>query len=125
MLLVPASGSAAAEAPRTQANTNLSLDFILLTAPRGPAAATSYVGHISSQEKRCREDRKITVYRKRPGDDQKIGAGRSDKSSHGSDTQWEITKPGEPKNGRYYAKANATNKCEGDKSETVRIANDP
>ena len=69
----------------------------------------------SSNEDKCANGRKIIVFRVKQGSKEKIG---SDTASPNAGTyQWSVGNPG---NGKYFAKAKETSKCEGDVSKTVK-----
>jgi hypothetical protein len=69
----------------------------------------------SSNENKCANGRKIKVYKVKNGEKEYV---LSDTAQANNDEyQWNAGNVG---NGRYFAKAPETNKCEADKSKTVR-----
>jgi hypothetical protein len=102
-------------------------------ADKAPAALTiditgspgdySYSGTIISPKPICKKDRKITVFRRQPGSDEKIGSVRSFPSLDSEDKNWYWAVPAtEEPNGFYYAKAGATNRCKKAKSGVIGVA---
>jgi hypothetical protein len=73
-----------------------------------------WYGYVKSDKKACKDDRKVTLYRKQEGSDEKIGSDRSEPGKLSSYT-WEVEQS--PSGGDYYAKTDATDKCGGDKSK--------
>lgn len=73
-----------------------------------------WYGYVKSDKKACKDDRKVTLYRKQEGSDEKIGSDRSGPGKLNSYV-WEISQT--PSGGDYYAKTDATDKCAGDKSK--------
>ena len=71
-------------------------------------------GKVKSSNASCVEDRKVKVYRVKPGKDDKIGDDLAD-----SDGEWSIGNPGG--GGRIYAKVGKTPDCDGDKSRIVNF----
>ena len=94
-----------------KAKTEVSLVAIV---PIG-MAGYSYEGTIQSKKK-CADKRKVIVYRKRPGKDEKIGSTRA----NGAVGAWAVQHPDQA-DGTYYAKAPATKECEGDRSGKLSI----
>ena len=83
----------------------------------------SYSGTIISPKPICKKDRKITVYRRQPGNDEKIGSVNLFPSLDSEDKNWYWSVPAsEEPNGVYYAKARATNKCRKAKSEAIGVS---
>ena len=82
-----------------------------------------YFGEISSPKQKCQSLRKITVYRKKNGDDEKIGSAKSvpDIFSPEEDYVWQVNTFDEP-NGIYYAQAAKTNKCKKATSPSLALA---
>ncbi len=72
-------------------------------------AGYSYEGTIDAKKK-CADKRKVIVSRKVDGPDQKIGSTKA----NGSAGVWSVQDP-VPADGKYFAKAPATNECEGDR----------
>ena len=77
----------------------------------------SYEGFIDSKKK-CADNRKVKVFRFANGPDVKIGSTRAN-AAVGA---WSVTDPDLP-DGTYYAKAPATNECEGDISNDLGVDN--
>ena len=82
-----------------------------------------YHGKVKSTYPQCAHNRKVKLYRKQSGADEKIGKDKT--NSHG---RWHVQFPGDPNNGdKFYAKAGVKNvsssgtglSCAGDKSPTV------
>ena len=82
-----------------------------------------YHGKVKSDYEECEAGRKVILYRKKPGQDQKIG---KDFANHNG--KWNVSISGDPPNGaKYYAKvrnfeASSTGtgiSCANDKSPTV------
>ena len=74
-------------------------------------AGYSYEGTIQSKKK-CADKRKVIVYRKRDGKDEKIGSTKA----NGPAGVWSVQHPDQA-GGTYVAKAPATDICEGDKNK--------
>jgi len=83
----------------------------------------SWNGEITSPKPTCKKDRKITVYRRNPGKDEKIGSVNSFPSLDPGDHTWYwlVEDPGKP-NGEYYAKAKATDRCKKAKSPVIGVS---
>ncbi len=94
-----------------KAKTEVSLVAIV---PIG-MAGYSYEGTIQSKKK-CADKRKVIVYRKQPGKDEKIGSTKA----NGAVGAWAVQHPDQA-DGTYHAKAPATKECEGDKSGKLTI----
>jgi hypothetical protein len=77
-----------------------------------------FEGSIESSKKRCANDRKVSVYRKRGGPDLKIGSTRSERRGD-LGYEWIVESDDPLVPGKYYAKAGTTNSCQGDKSPTL------
>ena len=78
---------------------------------------TFFRGEIDSDKRKCLLDRKIVVFRKRSGDDEKIGKTEANEDKPG-EFGWSLPKFGQAKPGVYYGKAPATDACKSDKSDT-------
>jgi len=97
--------STSADAQRGKASTKVTI--------QGGGSVSGEVK--SSNEDKCANGRKIVVFRVKQGGKEKIG---SDTASPNANTyQWSVGNPG---NGKYFAKAKETSKCEGDISKTVQ-----
>jgi hypothetical protein len=105
-----------------------------LIAPSGAAAATNsrvtiddftyaepestFVGQVFSPKKACKNHRKVTLFRKDSGPDQRIGADKTERT--GDSYSWSIDfvlKEGGP----YYAKIKTGDGCEGDRSKDYNL----
>ena len=75
-----------------------------------------FFGEVESPRKRCKDDRKVTVYRRVAGPDVKVG---SDESKHGpGDTySWTVKEETPVFSDPYYAKAKPKGDCAGDRSK--------
>ena len=93
------------------ASTKVTLDFIQ-TTPGG----TIYTGDIFSSAKKCKNERRVTVFRVTAGADDKRGSTLSYKGEAQPGYYWAYEEPGIPPAGDYYAKVRPTNGCEGDRS---------
>lgn len=82
---------------------------------------THWAGDIFSAKKACKDDRKISVFRVRSGDDQKVGTTRSFKGEVDNNYYWTHYVDGAAPRGKYYAKAPATKSCEGAKSGKIEL----
>ena len=111
VMLVP-SASAGGEA-----GTRVTLDNIEVT-PTG----TIWTGDIFSPEKKCKNERRVLVYRVRDGADQKRGSTLSYKGSDQPGYFWSYDEEGIPPSGKYYAKVRATDDCEKDRSPKFALA---
>ena len=80
---------------------------------QGGGSISGYVK--SSNENKCANGRKITVFRLKNDHEEKITTDTA--TPNGDKYQWSAGNPG---NGRYFAAAKETNKCEGDLSKIVR-----
>jgi hypothetical protein len=84
-----------------------------------------YHGKVTSDYPQCAHNRKVKLFRKRSGADEKIGSDST--NSHG---HWHVQFPGDPNNGDvFYAKVGVKNvsssgtglSCAPDKSNTVEF----
>ncbi len=107
-------GLAAPAAHAAPADTHIEFESIEYSVPDGESR---YAGEIFSDRRKCLLDRKITVYRKRSGKDEKIGKGEANEDKPNK-FGWSVFSPGQAKNGKYYAKAPAIDGCNADKSNT-------
>ena len=82
---------------------------------------TDYFGNIESPKRACANKRRVSVYMKGKGPDEKVA---SDKSQPGKgDTfYWQAREEGPPLAGTYYAKARETDDCRGDRSKDFLYA---
>jgi hypothetical protein len=83
-------------------------------------AQGKFTGEIDSSKGKCVQNRKIVLVRKKDGDKKKLG---SDKTNDKG--KFKIGVGGSPKNGKYFAQADAKNvgadTCGGEKSAKVQI----
>ena len=80
---------------------------------------TSWGGAISSPSKACKNNRRVLVFRVRPGKDEKRGSTKSYKGLVAKGYFWSYSEQGAAPTGQYYAKVKPTDTCKGDKSGTV------
>ena len=78
---------------------------------------SKFSGKITSSKSKCEKSRKIVLYRKKNGDKKKLG---SDKTNDKG--KFKIGVGNNPKNGKYFAQAKETNKCQGEKSAKVELS---
>jgi hypothetical protein len=81
---------------------------------QGGGSVSGYVR--SSDEDKCANGRKIKVYRLKNGNADLVTTDTA--QVNGTRYQWSAGNPG---NGKYFAKAPETSKCEGDVSKTVNV----
>ena len=74
---------------------------------------TIFKGSVISVKKACANKRLVTVFRKRPGADQKIGSAKAKGTTL---SYWGFTKVGMLGQGTYYAVAKATGQCSAGRS---------
>lgn len=80
---------------------------------QGGGSISGYVK--SPNENKCANGRKVKVFRVKKSGKQLVTTDTA--QANGDKYQWSAGNPG---NGKYFAKAKATNRCKGDKSPTVR-----
>jgi hypothetical protein len=80
---------------------------------------TLWGGAISSPREECRNERRVLVFRVRPGKDAKVGSTRSYEGVSVKGFRWSLMKPGTAPSGKYYAKVNPTDACKGDRSKDI------
>ena len=107
-------GAGAMPANAAPADTHIEFETIEYSVPDGE---TRYGGKIFSDRRKCLLDRKVVVYRKRSGKDEKIGKGEANEDKPNM-FGWSVFSPGQAKSGKYYAKAPAVDGCNADKSNT-------
>ncbi len=74
-----------------------------------------FSGKIKSDEQECETGRKVTVFKKKPGKDKKVGDDTSDSG------KWSTGNSGEKK-GKFYAKVGSDfGICEKAKSKTIEV----
>ena len=88
-LVLSSAGVAAAQS--TTFKTSLTINF--------NKGSDSFSGSVKSPKSACIRQRKVSVYRKRSGSDQKIGADSSSSSG-----RWRVKVGGNARRGDYYAK---------------------
>jgi len=110
--LMAAAALALATAPRAGAGGQASTKVTI----NGPGDVYGYVK--SNKPAKCAKNRKVVVFKVRPGKDKRIASDTA--SKNGNRYTWSIGNPG-LKPGRYYAKAPATPKCKGAKSKVLRV----
>ena len=89
-LVLSSAGVAAAQS--TSFKTSLTINF-------SNSGSDSFSGRVKSPKSACIRQRKVSVYRKRSGSDQKIGADSSSASG-----RWRVKVGGNARRGDYYAK---------------------
>jgi hypothetical protein len=82
---------------------------------------TNYEGEVASPRRSCEQDRRVTVYRKRPGKDLKMGSDRASSESMSGGFIWFFSKPAYALPGTFYAKAKGTKKCKPGRSENYEF----
>jgi hypothetical protein len=105
---------------------------LLLLAPIAANAATktklildysgmgdSWVVEVKSKRKACKDDRKVTVFHKTDPGKEKVGSANA---APADDIYLAIISDPDPAVGNHIAKAKATNRCKGAKSNIVTIA---
>ena len=99
-------------------STKVTLDFIQ-TTPGG----TIYTGDIFSSAKKCKNERRVTVFRVTAGKDDKRGSTLSYKGKAQPGYYWAYEEDGIPPAGDYYAKVRPTDGCKGDRSPIYPFPN--
>jgi hypothetical protein len=105
---------APAAAGAGKAETTVTIDSVFLASGQ-----THWAGDIESTRKDCKDGRSVLIFRKRSGPDEKIGKTKSFKGLSDNGYYWTYYEEGAAKQGKYYAKVKATDKCEGDRSTTL------
>jgi hypothetical protein len=80
---------------------------------------TFYRGEIFSDRRKCLVNRKIVIFRKQAGKDEKIAKGEANEDKP-DEFGWSASTDGQASSGTYYAKAPAIRGCEADKSDTLK-----
>ncbi|MDX6586568.1 MAG: hypothetical protein QOI31_1041 [Solirubrobacterales bacterium] len=110
-LLVVAAVFAIAVVPMSATGHGKYPTEVTIKGPNG-----DFSGKVKSDADPCKVDRKVTVFKKRSGDDKKIGSDTSEPNG-----AWSTGNSGE-NNGKFYAKAKAEGDvCEAGKSETIEL----
>ena len=100
---------AASAAGKTR--TTVTIDAVFLGSGQ-----THWSGDIMSPRKACKKGRRVLIFRKRPGADEKVGSTKSYKGLSDNGHYWSLSKPVAAPVGSYYAKVKPTDKCKGDVS---------
>jgi hypothetical protein len=100
-----------------KARTTVTLDGIFAVP-----IETHWDGDLKSARKACKKQRKVLVFRVRPGADQKTGSTRSYKGKVDNGYYWSLVKDGIAPAGDYYAKVRPTDTCRGDRSPTLHFS---
>ena len=101
---------------RGKANTRVTIDSAFINP-----GETLFAGDIFSPRKACKNDRRVLIFRVRPGEDQKIGSTRSYKGSAQPGYYWTHSEPGLLPAGNYYSKVKPTERCQGDRSAAIPL----
>jgi hypothetical protein len=109
LVCVPAAWSAG-----KKAKTTVTIDAVFLAT-----AETQWSGDIMSGKKACKKNRRVLIYRQRPGADVKVGSTKAHKGLTDNGYYWGFSQAGAAPTGKYYAKVKPTAKCKGDKSGTL------
>ena len=98
-------GAGASAGAKGQANTRLTID----------GGGGLVEGEVKSPDpNHCADQRKVLIFQVKNGSAEKVA---TDRATHNGDRyQWGRGFEG----GKYFAKVNATSRCKGDKTETVR-----
>jgi hypothetical protein len=116
LLLVVAIATACVPAAAAdKARTTVKLDGVVLGN-----GETQWGGSIASPSKACKNNRRVLVFRVRPGKDQKRGSTKSYKGPVAKGYFWTYSEQGAAPSGKYYAKVKPTDACQGDRSKTVQ-----
>ncbi len=99
-----------------RANTRVTIDSAFINP-----GETLFAGDIFSPRKACKNDRRVLIFRVRPGEDQKIGATRSYKGSAQPGYYWTHSEPGLLPAGNYYSKVKRNMRCRGDRSAAIPL----
>lgn len=100
-----------------KANTRVTFDAIVTTP-----SETLFSGDIFSPRKACKNERKVLIFKKRAGADKKIGWTRSYKGTDQPGYYWVHGEEGLAPRGKYYAKVRPTDRCQRDRSGTLRLS---
>ena len=77
---------------------------------------TDYFGNIESPKRSCANKRRVSVYLKGTGKDEKVASGKSQPGKVNT-FFWQVREEGPALAGTYYAKAKETDDCRGDRSK--------
>jgi hypothetical protein len=97
-----------------KARTTVTIDSVFLGAGQ-----THYAGDISSPRKACKNNRRVLIFRARPGADEKVGSTRSFEGLAEPGYYWTYSETRAAPTGRYYAKVKPTKRCKGDRSPSL------
>ena len=86
-----------------------------------PDHGSYFEGSIESTKKACANKRKVVVLRRKAGKDERVGATESEPRGN-LGYQWVLESSEGLKDSKYYAKAPATQECQGDRSPNVAPA---
>jgi hypothetical protein len=93
---------------------------VLFGGANPSSEGTDYYGNIESPKRACANKRRVSVYMKGPGKDEKIASGKSEPGKVNT-FFWQVREEGPPQPGTYYARARATDDCRGDRSEDFHL----
>ena len=102
------------------ADTRVTLDY-LESFDSGGGPTTVWTGDIFSSEIKCKKERRVIVFRVRPGHDGRRGSTLSFKGGAQSGYSWIYQEEGSAPAGEYYAKVRPTDGCNGDRSTTADL----
>ena len=95
--------------------TTVTIDAVFLASGQ-----THWSGDMVSARKSCKDGRRVLIYRVRPGADVKVGSTKSFKGLADNGYYWTYFKQGAAPAGKYYAKVKPTDRCQGDRSGTLK-----
>ena len=95
--------------------TTVTIDAVFLAT-----GGTQWSGDLKSAKKACKKDRRVLIFRQRPGADVKVASTKAVKGLSDNGYYWNYSEPGAAPTARYYAKVKPTAKCKGDTSGTLR-----
>jgi hypothetical protein len=105
----------AAWAATKKTKTTVTIDAVFLASGQ-----THWSGDLKSAKKACKDGRKVTIYRMRPGADAKVGSTKGFKGLSDNGYYWTHFEMGAAPAGKYYAKVAATKKCRGAQSKAMQ-----
>lgn len=79
------------------------------------SGGTDYFGNIESPKRACANNRRVSVFFKGPGKDEKVATDKS-QPGKGDTYYWQARQEEPPMAGTYYARAKETDDCRGDRS---------
>ena len=86
---------------------------------QGTQGGPSWVGEVKASRS-CERNRRVSLYLKLPGKDDKIGTDPKAKDNGENQTIW-VLKQNNPDPGFYYAKLKQSNDCQGAKSDLFEL----